>query len=170
MSGFVLCTHAASKPIKYRDKYVIYIQQLKLFNKNILTIVYVIQYNATEVIQMEDVKAIVTGMEQELRRGTMTLCVLSRLKAPKYGYALVEELAAAGLAIEPGTLYPLLRRLEAQGLLTSEWETSGAKPRKYYVRSAQGETVYGLLCGEWDAMTQCIDRLIHEEEQSNEQG
>ena len=112
---------------------------------------------------MDDVKGVVTAMEQELRRGTMTLCVLSRLKTPKYGYALVEELASAGLHIEPGTLYPLLRRLEAQGLLTSEWETSGAKPRKYYHLSTQGISVYALLCGEWDAMTQCIDNLIHGE-------
>jgi len=126
--------------------------------------VYGIQYNGGEVMELDEMKDIVTGMEQELRRGTMTLCVLSRLKTPKYGYALVEELAAGGLSIEPGTLYPLLRRLETQGLLKSEWETSGAKPRKYYVRSAQGETVYGLLCGEWDAMTQVIDKLIHEEE------
>lgn len=109
---------------------------------------------------MEDVKDIVTGMEQELRRGTMTLCVLSRLKSQKYGYALVEELNAAGLSIEPGTLYPLLRRLESQGLLSSEWETSGAKPRKYYVRSEQGEQVYGLLCGKWENMTESINKLL----------
>ena len=133
----------------------------------ILTIVYDIQYNGDEVMGMDNVKAIVMGMEQELRRGTMTLCVLSRLKQPKYGYALVEELSAAGFHIEPGTLYPLLRRLESQGLLTSEWETSGAKPRKYYARSAQGEQIFGLLCGEWDKMTQCINRLL--EGWSNEQ-
>ncbi len=109
---------------------------------------------------MDDIKDIVTGMEQELRRGTMTLCVLSRLKSPKYGYALVEELNAAGLSIEPGTLYPLLRRLESQGLLSSEWETSGPKPRKYYMRSGQGEQVFSLLCGEWDNMTKTIDKLL----------
>lgn len=131
---------------------------------------YDVQYNGDEVKHMEGVKGIVTSMEQELRRGTMTLCVLSRLNKPKYGYALVEELSAAGLSIEPGTLYPLLRRLEAQGLLTSEWETSGPKPRKYYQMSAQGEAVFGLLCGEWDAMTQCIGKLIHGEEQCDEQG
>lgn len=116
---------------------------------------------------MDNIKSIVVGMEQELRRGTMTLCVLSRLKQPKYGYALVEELSAAGLSIEPGTLYPLLRRLESQGLLKSEWETSGAKPRKYYKRSAQGEQVFGLLCGEWNRMMQCIDKLL--EGSDNEQ-
>lgn len=109
---------------------------------------------------MEDLNSIVTNMEQELRRGTVTLCVLSRLNEPKYGYALVEELALSGISIEPGTLYPLLRRLESQGLLKSEWETSGPKPRKYYLRSETGERIYKLLCGEWHELTRSIDRLI----------
>lgn len=112
---------------------------------------------------MDDINGIVTNLEQELRRGTVTLCVLSRLNNPKYGYALVEELSSAGMNIEPGTLYPLLRRLESQGMLSSEWETSGPKPRKYYVRSEAGEKIYKLLCGEWDELTRSIDRLIHEE-------
>jgi DNA-binding PadR family transcriptional regulator len=109
---------------------------------------------------MEDLSSVVTNMEQELRRGTVTLCVLSRLDRPKYGYALVEELAGAGVSIEPGTLYPLLRRLESQGLLISEWETSGPKPRKYYVRGEAGERIYKLLCGEWSELARSIDRLI----------
>ncbi len=112
---------------------------------------------------MEDITAIVTNLEQELRRGTVTLCVLSRLDKPKYGYALVEELTSAGISIEPGTLYPLLRRLEAQGMLASEWETSGPKPRKYYVRSETGEKIYKLLCKEWAGLTRSISRLIYEE-------
>jgi DNA-binding PadR family transcriptional regulator len=115
------------------------------------------------VKNVEDLNGIVTNLEQELRRGTVTLCVLSRLNKPKYGYALVEELSNAGISIEPGTLYPLLRRLESQGMLASEWETSGPKPRKYYVRSEGGERIYKLLCGEWDDLTRSIDRLIHEE-------
>ena len=112
---------------------------------------------------MEDYNAIMTNLEQELRRGTVTLCVLSRLKTPKYGYALVEELSGAGMSIEPGTLYPLLRRLETQGLLSSEWETSGPKPRKYYLLSDAGKRIYHFLCSEWDELTQSINRLIHEE-------
>jgi len=89
--------------------------------------------------------------------------VLSRLSSPKYGYALVEELNEAGMSIEPGTLYPLLRRLEAQGLLKSEWETSGPKPRKYYVCSEVGVKIYKTLCGQWDDLAQSMDKLIHEE-------
>ncbi len=112
---------------------------------------------------MEDFQSVIINMEQELRRGIVTLCVLSRLKTPKYGYALVEELADAGIGIEPGTLYPLLRRLEAQGLLKSEWETSGPKPRKYYALNETGEKAYGLLCGEWEKIAHSIGRLIYEE-------
>ncbi len=112
---------------------------------------------------MEDLNSVVANMEQELRRGTVTLCVLSRLDKAKYGYALVEELAGAGLSIEPGTLYPLLRRLESQGLLKSEWETSGPKPRKYYERSEAGERIYKLLCTEWNELAHSIDKLIREE-------
>ena len=112
---------------------------------------------------MENINVIVSNLEQELRRGTVTLCVLSRLYKPKFGYALVEELSSEGMSIEPGTLYPLLRRLESQGMLASEWETSGPKPRKYYVRSEAGEKIYKLLCGEWDDLARSIERLIHEE-------
>lgn len=113
-----------------------------------------------------DIQETVASLQQELRRGTIVLCVLSQLKNPKYGYALVETLEQKGMRIEPGTLYPLLRRLEKQGLLTSEWETSGNKPRKYYLLSESGEMVYELLCKEWDDMTVNIDRLIEEGERN----
>ena len=63
------------------------------------------------------------------------------------------------MRVEPGTLYPLMRRLEKQGLLQSEWETSGAKPRKYYVQSAEGARVYARLCTEWADMTKAMDAM-----------
>ena len=103
-------------------------------------------------------------MQQELRRGAIVLCALSLLQKPRYGYALVERLEKSGMPVEPGTLYPLLRRLEKQGLLTSEWETSGPKPRKYYVMSASGREVYGLLCKDWAAMQAAINDMIREGE------
>jgi len=99
----------------------------------------------------------------EMRRGTITLCVLSQLKEPHYGYALVETLSARGMRIEPGTLYPLLRRLEKQGLLTSQWETSGSKPRKYYVLSDVGKGVYADLQAEWRGLRGTIDDLMGKE-------
>lgn len=101
----------------------------------------------------------------ELRRGTLVLSVLSRMAEPKYGYALVQSLEKEGMRIDANTLYPLLRRLEKQGLLESVWETRGAKPRKYYRRTALGEEIYTALCEQWHQMTQSMDALLGEEEQ-----
>ena len=109
---------------------------------------------------MSNNKEIVNNLELELRRGTIILCVLSQLEQPKYGYALVETLEQKGMRVEPGTLYPLLRRLEKQALLTSEWETSQNKPRKYYVLTDTGRDVYGLLCEAWTNMKKNINNMI----------
>ena len=81
---------------------------------------------------MGEEKDLLSSLLLELRRVTQTISVLSQMKEPKYGYALVQSLEEKGVAIDPNTLYPLLRRLQNQGLLESKWETSGAKPRKYY--------------------------------------
>lgn len=108
---------------------------------------------------MSEFDDITSNLFLELRRGTITLCVLSQLSEPKYGYALVETLQKKGMRVEPGTLYPLLRRLEKQGLLKSEWETSGSKPRKYYVLSSFGYRVYGALTDEWAEIRKTIDDL-----------
>ncbi len=108
----------------------------------------------------EDMQSVVKGMQQELRRGAIVLCVLSQLKEPRYGYALVERLEQSGVPVEPGTLYPLLRRLEKQGLLLSEWETTGPKPRKYYVMSDSGQQIFGLLCGDWTDLQTTINNMI----------
>lgn len=109
---------------------------------------------------MNDVENIVDNLLLELRRGTIILSVLSQLKTSKYGYSLVETLKQKGIQVEPGTLYPLMRRLEKQGLLTSEWETSGSKPRKYYGLSDTGKEVYNILIEEWSKMKNAIDKLI----------
>ena len=71
-------------------------------------------------------------LTQELRRGILVLATLSQLHEARYGYALIDELSKRGLEIEQGTLYPLLRRLEDQGLLESEWNVEGSRPRRYY--------------------------------------
>ena len=75
---------------------------------------------------MGEEKDLLSSLLLELRRGTLTMSVLSQMKEPKYGYALVQSLEEKGVAIDPNTLYPLLRRLENQGLLESRWETGGA--------------------------------------------
>ena len=97
----------------------------------------------------------------ELRRGTLVLSVLSQLQQPQYGYSLVQSLEEKGLTIDPGTLYPLLRRLEKQDLLISEWETTGTKPRKYYRISETGMEIYRLLCIEWDHLVTGTNRMLN---------
>ena len=81
----------------------------------------------------------------ELRRGTLTLAVLSQLRTPQYGYSLVQRLEDSGVSIEQSTLYPLLRRLEKQELVTSSWDTTESRPRKYYVLSDFGIEIYKQL-------------------------
>lgn len=85
----------------------------------------------------------------ELRRGVVVLAVLSQMNKPQYGYSLIQGLAEQGLDIDEGTLYPLLRRLEKQGLLESEWEVAEARPRKYYQISKEGRKVLDTLTGDW---------------------
>ncbi len=99
-------------------------------------------------------------LEQELRRGILVLAALSQLAEAKYGYELMSDLGARGLEIEQGTLYPLLRRLEAQGLLQSEWNVSGSRPRRYYSISADGEQLLEKLKQSWREQTAVIDQLL----------
>ena len=89
------------------------------------------------------------NLRLELRRGVVVLAVLSQMDTARYGYNLIQRLAERGLDVEEGTLYPLLRRLEKQGLLESEWETGEARPRKYYRISPLGRKVLEALTAEW---------------------
>lgn len=99
----------------------------------------------------------------ELKRGTLTLAVLSQLKYPEYGYSLLEKLLQQNLPMESSTLYPLLRRLEKQGILDSEWDTTETRPRKYYKRSSFGDEIYHALVKEWMQTVQIMDDIIEEE-------
>lgn len=100
------------------------------------------------------------GLIQELRRGTIVLAVLSQLKSPQYGYSLVVLMQEKGLTIDANTLYPLLRRLEKQGILESIWDTDGTKPRKYYKLSSLGEEIYFKLCSAWKDINGVINNII----------
>lgn len=99
----------------------------------------------------------------ELRRGVIVLAILSQLRTPRYGYGLLQQLEHAQVSVDAGTLYPLLRRLERQGVLESVWDTSEARPRKYYQLTADGETLYTNLIEEWQLMTRSIATMIGEE-------
>ncbi|MGW0019834.1 PadR family transcriptional regulator [Rhodococcus sp. NPDC003382] len=96
---------------------------------------------------------------QEVRRGSVVVASLLMLRTPGYGYGLLEALADAGFAVEANTLYPLLRRLEKQGLLVSEWNTDESRPRKFYRTSAAGEELATELLREWTALGRSLEAL-----------
>lgn len=103
------------------------------------------------------------GLRLELRRGTLVLCVLSQLKTPKYGYSLSSSLKEKGLTIEQNTLYPLLRRLEKQGLLESNWALQDSRQRRYYVLSEYGQNILRRLIKEWVEICGTVNQFIKEE-------
>jgi PadR family transcriptional regulator PadR len=99
-------------------------------------------------------------LTQELRRGILVLAALSQLKEEKYGYSLISSLAEKGMDIEQGTLYPLLRRLEDQGLLQSEWNVEGSRPRRYYQISPEGSEILQDLTADWRALVLIMEKLL----------
>lgn len=99
-------------------------------------------------------------LDVELRRGVLVLAVLSQLQTAQYGYSLRQSLAEKGMAIEEGTLYPLLRRLESMGLLVSQWRIDDGPPRRYYTLSPEGARRYKSLCANWLELAATVNRLI----------
>ncbi|MGP7818595.1 PadR family transcriptional regulator [Niallia sp. 01092] len=110
--------------------------------------------------------SLLQSLTTELRRGTLTLAVLSQLRTPQYGYSLVQLLEKSGITIEQSTLYPLLRRLEKQELVTSSWDTSENRPRRYYVLSEYGLEILEQLRQEWEKMTKELSILLKGEDES----
>lgn len=96
----------------------------------------------------------------ELRRGMIVLAVLSQLSEEQYGYSLLKRLSDQGLEVDQGTLYPLLRRLESQGLLSSDWNTEGSRPRRYYVISPEGQKVLPRLKEEWNRIVSMMEKML----------
>jgi len=110
---------------------------------------------------MENSSDPLQNMLLELRRGILSLAVLSQLSNEQYGYSLLKALSDQGMEIDQSTLYPLLRRLESQGLLQSDWRiVNEARPRRYYVISAQGKAVLSTLKREWSAMTETMTKML----------
>jgi DNA-binding PadR family transcriptional regulator len=104
---------------------------------------------------------LVQNMLLELRRGVLSIAVLSQLSKEEYGYSLLKALSDKGMGIDQSTLYPLLRRLESQGLLQSDWRIMDeARPRRYYVISPQGSAVLKKLKREWSAMVETMGQLL----------
>ena len=102
----------------------------------------------------------IANLRLELRRGVVPLAVLSQMDTARYGYSLIQHLAGRGLDVEEGTSYPLLRRLEKQGLLASEWEIGEARPRKYYRISEQGRAVLAELTAEWNHAVEVMAAIL----------
>ena len=105
-----------------------------------------------------------TKLELELRRGVVVLATLSQLRTPRYGYALRQAMAEKGMPIEEGTLYPLLRRLETQGVLSSEWKIEDGPPRRYYTLSPQGEELLVSLTQSWRNLAGIVEGLVGEDQ------
>lgn len=102
---------------------------------------------------------------QELRRGVITLAVLNQLQEEQYGYSVIKVLAEKGFEIDQGTLYPLLRRMETQGLLESKWRIEEARPRRYYVISDQGRKILPRLKEEWSKIIETVDPMLDGQKQ-----
>jgi PadR family transcriptional regulator PadR len=100
------------------------------------------------------------SLRLELRRGCLVLAVLGQLRTEHYGYTLKKDLADRGLEIDEGTLYPLLRRLETQGLLVSEWREEDKRTKRFYRLSADGKRVLKELVGEWQQLNASIARIV----------
>lgn len=102
---------------------------------------------------------IMVNVKQELRRGTLVITVLLQLDEPRYGYSLVQDLEEQGIIIDQSTLYPLLRRLEKQELVTSDWNVEEKRPRKYYQITGLGKTARASLYEEWKTLQTAITKM-----------
>jgi PadR family transcriptional regulator, regulatory protein PadR len=99
-------------------------------------------------------------IKQEMRRGTVILAAMSQLNQAQYGYSLIQSLNEKGYEIGQDTLYPLLRRLEQQGLLDSEWRVEDPRPRRYYKLNADGQKVFQLLIADWNNQEEVLRSLL----------
>ena len=102
------------------------------------------------------------NLRLELRRGCLIVAVLAQLRVEQYGYTLRKSLADDGLAIDEGTLYPLLRRLESQGLLVSQWREEDKRNKRFYRLSPDGEQILKQLLDEWQSINASLERILQE--------
>jgi PadR family transcriptional regulator PadR len=100
------------------------------------------------------------NIRMELRRGSLILAVLAQLRTEQYGYTLRKALAEHGMEIDEGTLYPLLRRLESQGLLVSEWREEDKRNKRFYVLSPDGKTILKQLLAEWRSIDSSLNGIV----------
>lgn len=112
------------------------------------------------MVQSSPVSDQFENLRMELRRGCLSLAVLSQLSTERYGYTLRKALAAQGMDIDEGTLYPLLRRLESQGLLTSEWREEEKRNKRFYRLSPEGKQILKQLIAEWQSINASLEGIL----------
>jgi PadR family transcriptional regulator PadR len=105
---------------------------------------------------------VLENLKLELRRGCLIVAVLAQLRTEQYGYTLRKALADDGLAIDEGTLYPLLRRLETQGLLVSQWREEDKRNKRFYRLSPSGAEILDQLLSEWQRINESLGKILHE--------
>ena len=108
------------------------------------------------------------NLRMELRRGSLILAVLAQLHTEQYGYTLRKALAEHGMAVDEGTLYPLLRRLETQGLLASQWREEDKRNKRFYRLSSDGEQILDRLLDEWNNINASVSRILESPNTENE--
>ena len=118
--------------------------------------VYIVHYMTPST----ETPTIFDNLKLELRRGCLVLAVLAELREERYGYTLRKALAEHGMAIDEGTLYPLLRRLETQGLLVSEWREEDKRNKRFYSLSHDGKLVLKQLLVEWQGINQSLNAIL----------
>jgi len=108
------------------------------------------------------------SLRLELRRGSLVIAVLAALETERYGYTLRKTLSEFGMSIDESTLYPLLRRLESQGLLVSQWREEDKRNKRFYRLSAQGKTVLEKLLAEWQGLGRSLDSIVKSGKESRQ--
>lgn len=124
-----------------------------------LTIMCITQYNNV-MIEPEILSEHVERLSAELRRGLIVLVVMSQLESKQYGYSLLKQLEEKGFEITQDTLYPLMRRLESQGYLQSDWQLDEARPRRYYQLNELGIAVLDVLRRDWKEQIKVIEEIV----------
>ena len=107
---------------------------------------------------------ILENLRSELRRGSLIVAVLAELRQEQYGYTLRKSLEENGISMDEGTLYPLLRRLESQGLLASEWREQDKRNKRFYRLSPPGELILTQLLLDWENLSQSLKAILQQSE------
>src|ERR1035438_1074066 len=125
-----------------------------------LCVIQCVSYTMSRTVDISMNPEVLENLRLELRRGCLIVAVLAQLRGEQYGYTLRKSLADNGLVIDEGTLYPLLRRLETQGLLASEWREQDKRNKRFYRLSPQAEPILTQLLTDWETMNASLEAIL----------